>query len=352
MKVLYCAMKYDYGIPDRGFSYEHENFYKTLTRMPGIEVVYFPFDEILRSVGRKALNEQLLEKVKMVKPDLCFFVLFTDELMKETIREITKRGQSLTFNWFTDDHWRFDGYSRYWAPLFHWVSTTDHRAVEGYRAMGYKTVIKTQWACNSWALRQPGSRELIYDVTFVGQPHSNRRKIVAALKRLGVRIDCWGEGWPNGRLDQQKMLDVFQASKISLNFAGPSVHLGLEPIVKTFLTRRANDHLRLNTPAEMVGHLKALTGPRRAQIKARDFEIPGAGGFLMTNAPEEIEEFYTPEKEVVRFNDFDELVDKTRYYLDHGEEREEIRSAGFARTRRDHTYEQRFTEIFRTMGLL
>lgn len=352
MKILYCALKYDYGIPARGFSYEHENFYATLTQMPGIEVVYFPVDERLRAVGRRALNQQLLLEVDRVKPDLCFFVLFTDEIMKETIRKITQRGQTLTFNWFTDDHWRFDSYSKYWAPLFHWVSTTDRRAVERYHVMGCRTVIKTQWACNSKSLRDPVSQPLTYDVTFVGQPHSNRRKIIAGLKRAGIRIECWGEGWPNGRLKQEKMLDVYQASKISLNLAGPSVHLGIKPTAKIFLTRRADDHLKMNTPREMIGQLKALLSSRRAQVKARDFEIPGSGGFLMTNAPEEIEEFYIPEKEIVRFTSFDDLVAKIRYYLDHDEEREQIRNAGFIRTRCDHTYEQRFTEIFRKMGLL
>lgn len=352
MRILYCALKYDYGIPGRGFSYEHENFYPTLSCMPNIEVVYFPFDEVLREVGRREMNVKLLESLDRCSPDLCFFVLFTDEISKETIQNITRQGKTITFNWFSDDHWRFKLYSKKWAHLFHWVSTTDSQAIEKYCSIGYDTVIKTQWACNSKSLREPGSQQLTYDVTFVGQPHSNRRKIVAGLKRLGIRIECWGKGWPNGRLDQEKMLDVYQASKISLNFAEPSVHLGLEPIAKIFLTRRANDHLRLNTVMEMVGQLKALLGPPRTQIKARDFEIPGCGGFLMTDASEEIQEFYTPGKEVIRFDGFDDLVDKIRYYLVHEEERERIRNAGFARTRRDHTFEQRFTEIFRVMGLV
>jgi spore maturation protein CgeB len=351
MRILYCALKYDYGIPSQGFSYEHENFYSSLLRMPNTEVVYFPLDEVLRKVGRRALNLRFLENVEHVKPDLCFFALFTDEITPETIRKITKQGKTITYNWFSDDHWRFDPYSRYWAPLFHWVSTTDNGAVEKYRSIGYHTVIKTQWACNSEMLRQPTGDELKHDATFVGQPHSDRRKMIAELKRSGVSIECWGKGWPNGRVSQQQMMKIYRESKISLNFAGSSPSFGWEPIAKIFLTRRSNNQLRLNRLREMTGQLRALSGPRHLQIKARVFEIPGAGGVLLTSQADGLTDYYLPGKEIAVFDRPDDLVEKVQYYLSHDQEREEMRRAGYLRTQREHTYEKRFQEIFRTMGL-
>ena len=32
-----------------------------------------------------------------------------------------------------------------------------------------------------------------YDVTFVGQPHGNRRQIIEALRRAGVDVHVWGQ---------------------------------------------------------------------------------------------------------------------------------------------------------------
>ncbi len=352
MRILYCALKYDYGIPSRGFSYEHENFYHTLFSMSNLDVTYFPFDEIMRRVGRRALNQELLERVERLSPDLCFFVLFTDEITQDTIREITRRGQTLTFNWFSDDQWRFESYSKHWATLFHWVSTTDKRAIEKYRTLGYDTVIPTQWACSSRILREHRGMDSKYEVTFVGQPHSNRRKTVTELKRRGLNVECWGHGWPRGRVSQDEMVQIFQQSRINLNFPASSTHLGWKPIVKIFVRRRANDEMRLNRPAEFIDQFKALVGPRRLQIKARNFEIPGAGGFLLTGPAENLEEYYLPGKEIETFNSFDDLVEKLEYYLSHDQQRESIRVAGHARTRSEHTYEKRFLEIFRTMGLL
>ena len=42
MKILYAASKFDYGIPARGYSFEHYNFYDSLVGM-GHEVEYFDF---------------------------------------------------------------------------------------------------------------------------------------------------------------------------------------------------------------------------------------------------------------------------------------------------------------------
>ena len=42
MRILYVAMKYDYGKPAQGYSFEHENFYGTLAQM-GYDILYFDF---------------------------------------------------------------------------------------------------------------------------------------------------------------------------------------------------------------------------------------------------------------------------------------------------------------------
>ena len=55
------------------------------------------------------------------------------------------RPRPLTFNWFCDDHWRFDSYTRHWAPHFGHPVTTSHGAVEKYRAAGIGNVILSQW---------------------------------------------------------------------------------------------------------------------------------------------------------------------------------------------------------------
>jgi spore maturation protein CgeB len=87
------------------------------------------------------------------------------------------------------------------------------------------------------------------------------------------------------------------------------------------------------------------------QLKGRTFEIPGAGGFLVSEYVDELEEYYRVGEEVVCFHDPEDLVDRCRYFLAHETERRAIADAGFGRTLREHTYERRFTELFRAAGL-
>lgn len=87
------------------------------------------------------------------------------------------------------------------------------------------------------------------------------------------------------------------------------------------------------------------------QIKARHFEIPACRGFLMTSMADDLPKFLEPNREVVIYSDLEDLRDKIGYYLTHEEERASIAQAGYERVMRDHTYDKRFREIFKAIGL-
>ena len=82
-------------------------------------------------------------------------------------------------------------------------------------------------------------------------------------------------------------------------------------------------------------------------LPLRVFDIMGVGGFLMSNYQKEFEELYVPDKEVVLYSSIDELVDKTRYYLNHERERLTIAMNGYKRTISEHTMKRRAASILR-----
>jgi len=354
MKILYIALKYDYGNSKRGYGFEHYNFYDSLVKMDGgaHEIVYFPFDEIMGEIGRDEMNKQLIETVRREKPALCFFFLFTDEIKPETIREITQKSGAITFNWFADDHWRFDNFSKYYAPLFHWIGTTDSQAPAKYKYIGYKNAIKTQWACNHFLYKPPAGfsfkpSDYKYDATFVGQPHSNRRKVVEEVRKSGVDIQCWGIGWKNGRIEQDDMIKLFAESKININLSKGSVSHNLFDFARIFLWKRSDGRITLKSPLAWIDNAKSLINRGREQIKGRNFEVPGSGGFLLTSDADNMRDYYEDGKEVVIFKNTQDLIEKIKYYLARESERIAIAKAGYGRTLREHTYEKRFNEIFR-----
>jgi spore maturation protein CgeB len=71
----------------------------------------------------------------------------------------------------------------------------------------------------------------------------------------------------------------------------------------------------------------------------------------LTGSSDEILEFYEPGKEIDLYASTEELIEKTEYYLAHPAQAEKLRAAGYKRARRDHTWERRFQQLFREIGL-
>lgn len=329
MRVLYVAMAHDYGDPARGPSFEETNFRSALEGM-GHEVVAYDFLARVSEIGHAEMNAELVRREREVEPDIVFFFLFKDEIDPAAIEAM----RAPTVNWFADDHWRFEDFTRRYAPALDWSVTTDHDSLPKYRALGVENVVLSQWACNRYAYSRR-SDELRYDVTFVGQPHGDRVEVVERLRAAGIAVQCWGHGWPGGRLEQDEMVEVFSTSRLNLNLANSSTN-------PWTLRMRLGAIARLRRPWDP---------PRRSQIKGRTFEVPGSGGFLLTDRVPHLEEYFELEKECSAFTSTDELIEKIHYWLDRPEERAAVAEAGYRRVLAEHTYDHRFAEIFSRMGL-
>jgi len=369
MRILYVAMKYDYADPARGCGFEHYNFFDALHQM-GQDILYFDFMTLLQRHGRATMNARLREVVRAEQPDLLFCMLFKEELDRRVMRAISESGGTRTVNWFCDDHWRFEAFSRHWAPCFNLAVTTAESALPKYQHCGITNVLKSQWACNPYLYRKL-DLPLDCDVTFVGQPHGTRPATIAALHAAGIDVRTWGQGWETGRLSQEEMIRCFNRSRINLNLANASVahppgstarlHAAAERAAVRLLNRttagraikdkiksaRAPQHPTLTQNSTLTTQNLILP----EQIKGRNFEVPGCSGFLLTSPVEDLDRYYEPEREICLFADERELVEKIRYYLAHEDARAAIARAGYERTRREHTYVHRFTEIFQWFGL-
>src|SRR4051794_25757993 len=165
MRILYAATRYEYGNPELGRSFEEMNFRTALEGM-GHELVPFDFLARQREVGRREMNEELLRCATEDDFDLVFFFLHEDQIATRTIARIGECGTP-TLNWFADDHWRFDGFSRRFGKALTWSVTTDPDTVPKYHAAGIENVILSQWACNRFTYDKTADA-LTYDVTFVG----------------------------------------------------------------------------------------------------------------------------------------------------------------------------------------
>jgi len=315
VKILCVLGKYAYGREDRGLGYEYVNFLPAL-RTLGADVEIFDSLERASYAGFPELNRDLLARALRYRPDVILFVLMHYEIWTETLDILKQELGATLIHWATDDSWKYRQFSRLLAPHFDIHATTYGGALAAARDDGLSNVVQSQWAASASALRKPlAAAQCRYPVTFIGSNYGNRAAWVNALRARGVEVTCFGHGWPGGAVAAERVPEIIRDSVISLNFGDSGV--------------------------VWDGWLPA----RSRQIKARVFEVPGSGGFLLTEPAQDLDRYFLPGTEIATFASRDELAAKSRHYLDHPAERDAIAMAGHLRVRRDHTYEQRFREL-------
>lgn len=81
----------------------------------------------------------------------------------------------------------------------------------------------------------------------------------------------------------------------------------------------------------------------------RQFEVTGTGSFLLAEKSPGVERYFTPGIEVETYGSFDELVEKTKHYLEHDQEREAIARRGQMRCLAEHGMTRRCQEMLKLL---
>jgi len=330
MKILLVCMKHAYGDSNREHSYEYFNFYLTLKQM-GYEVELFDYMEEMRALGRVGMNQRLLERVRTWHPKLAIFSLYTDQLDPAIVKQL--QDFTKTYCFFHDDSWRID-YSRYWAEQFNYFSTPDCFGQQKYRDIGMSNAIYFPFGCNETIFHKLDIPKK-FDVSFVGSWHPYREWLIEKIRKAGIDVNVFGYRWPNGEIDQNRMVEVFNESRINLN-----------------LSNSASWDARylISSPRAFINRIRSKKNIE--QMKARMFEVNGCGSFQLSYYVEGLTQCYEGDHEIGIYNDPDDLVEKIKFYLAHEELRESVAKAGLLRTLNDHTFTQRFKKIFAVMGIL
>lgn len=312
MKILCVLGEHNYGNPARGECYEYVNFLPALRNL-GHQVIFFESFNRNTYCDFADQNRKFLEKVQAEKPDIILCVLLGYEIWLETLELVREGSNAIVINWSTDDSWKYEQFSRFIAPAFHLYTTTYPDAITKSQQDGYGNFVLTQWAANSANLAEPlPAIQCHYQVTFIGTAYGNRPQWIAALNEAGIKVECFGHGWENGAVAAARIPKIMRDSVISLS-------LGDSGIV-----------------------MRGIIPGRSRQIKARIFEVPGAGGFLMTEYAEGLDQYYQIGNEIAVFDGISDLAGRIRYFIEHPEERDRVALAGYLRTRDEHTYERRF----------
>jgi len=311
IKVLAAGVKFFSGDARKGYDYGWWNMFNALHHFENVEAQFFDYVTEAQQRGVAGMSDQLEEIIRKEQPDMLWYspLDLHADILHESLKYITDNTDTQTIIWMNDDHRRFDDYARHWAPCVDHIITTSHEAVSKYHEAGFsEKIIKSQWAFNPFTY-QPLPPPRTRDVSFVGSAKGNRLEFIWKLRQSGLHVDVFGSGWPEDMfIPFFDMVKIFSKSRINLNLSNSS------------------------------------------QIKRRNFEVPGCRGLLFTTPADNLEEYYEPDKEVVIASSLEELIDKSRYYLSHERQREEIAQRGYDRTLAEHTWTHRLLDIFQHIG--
>ncbi len=271
----------------------HKPLYKIFSK-----VIPYDFTRRMTEIGVKGVNEEIIELVRQERPKYVLWLSAKYEFRESTFDSIREEG-SIVVGWFSDDEYRFNDYSKWWIPHLDYCVTFDIEAVPKYRALGARVIQPISCIGIPVNVNWSNIKEK-YDVSFVGSILKPLRKhYISELRKRNVPVHLFGSAWDR-YVPFEEMIDIFGASKINLNFS------------------------------------RASRGDRMG-IKGRVTGVCLAGGFLLTEYVPGIENYFEIDKEIVCFENTDEMIDKITYYLNHDEERRAIAQAGWKRATSEYT---------------
>jgi spore maturation protein CgeB len=348
MNVLFVALKYDYGKLERGESLEKRAFLPAIkSNCNHVETLWleengYPDDLDL-------VQENLIQFSNKYNPDLIFFILMKNEIKISTLKTLNLKFKTL--NWFCDDQWRFENFTKAIAPHFSYSVTVDKFSITKYNNINCN-VILSQWGTFYYNKNLKFENKYLYDITFVGSKNINREWVIYELKRRGIKVNCFGSGWSTGKISFEEMSNIFFQSKINLNLSNSVSHDYRFYIFlfKSFFTIFLNPLCNFNKRVSFLKDIKSLilTSKKVEQIKARNFEIPGCGGFQLTSFALQLEDYFINGTEISVFSEINELEILIKYFINHDNHRENIAYNGYLRSNK-YTYEERIKELFNNL---
>lgn len=216
----------------------------------------------------------------------------------EEIKEISKIGKIKTFNWFCDDTWRFENFSKHYCHYFNICSTPEYSYIKKFKEIGYNNILLGQWHCNENLYLSNNKK---YNIGFCGNLNPTRLNFIKYLnQQISYFSGC----------SYEDMISLYASSKIILN-----------------LTINDNDFAK------------------KRQMKLRIFEATCAKSMLLTENVENINMYYEPNEEIVCFENAEECIDKINFYLNNENELQKIAQKGHEKFLKTHTSKKRLTDL-------
>ena len=263
------------------------------------------------------INNTLLSIVRKKRYNLIIF-LKAETIFPSTIENIRSYADKI-INWYMDPIIGLDkGYILDSIQYYDHFFTKDTFIKKRLNGLGFNNVGFLLEAFDP-DIYKPTKKfdEYESDISMVGNIYDYRLRILNSLKEYNLKV--WG-----------KLISV-DKNKVKTFYQGRPAILD----EKNKIFNSAKIVLNTHNPFEISG------------ANVRLFEICGSGAFQLSDTTLYTYNLFKNKKEVLFYNNIEELKELTQYYLNNAEERNKIALAGHKRVIKEHTYDVRLKELFR-----
>ena len=297
-------------------------YYKEGLELNGHEVVPFDPEAVDKPLDR------VYEILNDFRPD---FILHTkDEFPAGTFEELRKVVKVI--------QWYPDPVIPEWLPPYVRAAdvfiTMSEGLVNEFRNYNPRVFFLTQaFAPSFFRIREITSGDIqaySTEITFVGNLGSKpqylyRRTFLQSVLKNGFKLKWWGPRLPRSLSTIPLIL-----GKLGRSYGGRFVW--------------GEEHAKIARLSKIYLGLDAMPHVRKS-MSERLYIAVGCGAFYMCRHVDGIEDVLEPGKEIITFQNEDEMIDMIRYYLRNDDLRKKIAEAGKKRVLKEHTYEIRMRQM-------
>ncbi len=270
-------------------------------------------------VGNKPnrLDQKIVKIAKEFKPDI--ILSLTGQLHPIVLEELGKLTQGRCVLWWGDP----PANSQRWGildPGWDFTYIKDRMAAKKLKLVGRNAHLLHEAMNPRW--HKPVAGQKNGAVVVAGNCYAFRQAVVLRLNKDGVDFQLYGPPPPRWAHPEIKKLHTGKYLR------------GLE---------------KSRVFGEGAACLNTFPLAEGDSLNCRTFEVAGAGGLQIIEHRQAIEECFEPQKELLTFKTYEELLDHIRRAKRHPKEMVAIREAGARRALAEHTYRHRLEVILRNL---
>lgn len=283
----------------------------------GFDVVTFDWRKVKFNEGIEGLKDRIVVKAQMEKPDLIFLHIQNSESIGvDEVVELQKIAPTInyTFDVREDMSW-----FKELAPHISYTYLASLDQVKEFKKEGIKNVGLMQSSCDM-NLYKPGVSSRQTDILFIGQNYSqtNLKFPLAEFRQEMCKV-----------LDSE-FGDKFQSYGMRQKNNQVVLH---------------EDEVALLRGAKIV--IAANNFDMDSYQSDRIWRSMATGAFVLAHHSKGIEKVFEVGKHLDTWKDFDELVQKVKYYLANEASRNIIAKAGMDFVRNENTWAKRFENLYK-----